>query len=161
MSHDADFSGQVTLYSSHSGFPGPKEQPGVTFRAEFDGSSVRITQFAPVVVEDIGTDIGPLDLTVTMSGEGSGSFDAATGALSVNVRFRFKLSSPLAPPSRLVLTVHDGPVQMPDGTTRQGSPVEVGSGKLLLVAAGVFEHGALDGVHCGVILDGALQPPPL
>jgi hypothetical protein len=49
---------------------------------------------------------------------------------------------------------------MPAGDTVLGRPVETGTGALRLVAAGAFEHGALDNVRCGVILQGSLTPAP-
>lgn len=162
MSMQSTYSGNVTLYSSHDSFPGPKVEEGVEFVLLFaDGlATLRVESFKPVVIDDIDTPLGRRKLTAGMVGNGSGSLDPASGTMRIDVVFRFRLDSPLLAPSLLRLAVSTESAQMPAGDTVSGQPLEPASGRLRLVAVSEFEGGFLDTVRCGVILQGVLAPPP-
>ncbi len=161
------YTGSITLYSSDSGFPGPKTVPGhFNLRFSDDLKSVEVIDFEPVVIDDIDAPIGKARLTASLSGKSTGTFDPATGALIISAKFRFKLSVPLVPPallapSILALKLTTTQATMPAGGIEKGQPVAAGTGSFRLVAAGVFKGGKLDQVTCGVILDGSLTPAPI
>ena len=134
----SQFDGTVTLYSSLEDFEGPEVR------------SVRFTLA-------LGTD--GRALTVTMTGQGGGQLDPASGAVQLAVDFLFHFEPAfLASPSTLALALTTATQTRPDGQPMSGTPLAAGQPALKLVGSGVFVEGALDAERCGAIIEGTLQP---
>jgi hypothetical protein len=161
---DSFFAGKVTLYSSRDTFQGrAKEVPDISFRGAFaDGAATfSVTDFKRVVVPDIDSPVGKLTLTASLTEDGSGELDVATGAMTVKVKFRFEFDHPLVRSSVLRLALTTAQATMPAGDVITGSPLQAATGAFKLVAAGTFKGGALDKDLCGVIVEGTFTPSPI
>lgn len=155
------YTGSVTLYSSRPGFPGPKTVENIRFTLEPDAAPnvFRVTSFDDVTIEDVETPLGKKRLIARMVPPGSATVDSATGSVSIEAEFRFKLSVPALFPSRLALVVSTGSASMPSGDIESGEVVVPGKGAVRLVGASSFEGGFLEDDLCGVVLEGDFEPP--
>ena len=153
----SNFDGTVTLYSSMEDFEGPEVRP-VRFTLELgaDGRTLTVTAFEPVVID---LESNPVELTVTMTGQGRGQLDPDTGAVELAVDFLFHFEPDfLAAPSTLALALTTETKKKPDGQPMSGAPLVAGQPALKLVGSGVFDEGALDAELCGTVIEGTLQP---
>lgn len=155
--------GSVTLYSAHTGFPGPKTVPiKLTLNIGDDGS-VAVSDFTVEPITGIEASGRTLDLHVGLSSSAKGVFHAASGALVINCVFDyvFRKAGTEVERAELDIQVQTHQATMPDGTQKVGSPVAA-DGKFRLVSNGQFSLAPpdLDGVACGVVLAGVLQPSP-
>ncbi|MEA2361863.1 MAG: hypothetical protein QOD71_1008 [Thermoleophilaceae bacterium] len=154
------FSGNATLRTTHPDAPSFT----VTFSIGlgfFDGlTQVLVVSFAPIVAGPFDTPLGANLVTVTNKGAGPGSFDAATGAISVPVKLKFDHSVVLIGDSDLALTLTTGSAEGVDGATITGSPLDSTSSGLTLVGSGTFDGGQL-GNHAGdLVAVGTLDALP-
>ena len=153
----SQFDGTVTLYSSLEDFEGPEVRSvRFTLALGTDGRALTVTAFAPVVID---LESNPLQLTVTMTGQGGGQLDPASGAVQLTVDFLFHFEPAfLASPSTLALALTTATQTRPDGQPMSGTPLAAGQPALKLVGSGVFVEGALDAERCGAIIEGTLLP---
>jgi hypothetical protein len=158
------FNGHVILYSTRSGFAGPKDV-ALGFAASFgpDGRwRVAPDDFGvagQVVVPDIVVPLfGKLKLVVTLETEATGTHDAASGAVALSARFRFRIAGS---PSILPLPLDTGThaITLPAATVN-GAPLHLANGRLQLAGKASFQGGHLHGDTCLVGLDGLLTLHP-
>jgi hypothetical protein len=122
---------------------------------------VLVLTFAPIVSEAFETPVGDDVVTVTNKGATTtGSFDAATGALSVPVKLKFDHSRAVIGDSDLALTLTTGSAEGVDGATITGSPLDTTSSGLTLVGAGTFAGGQLGSDRGDLVATGTLEALP-
>ena len=160
------FSGQVTMYTTRKGFPGPSVQP-VAFKAQFNGTAWQVApaDFRPVVIPGIVAQGQTLTLTVTLKAMATGTADVASGQASLEAQFRFEFGSrslPVKLASSLPLTLSSALNQAswPGGPTLSGQPVSAASGALCLAGVGAFVGGPLGNDQAAILLKGAFTPQP-
>jgi hypothetical protein len=161
MPNTSTCQGTATLWSTHKSFPGPKDQP-FQFDSSFDLATGRweVSQFTPIVIEDIDTPIGRAKLTVALLPPTEGSWEVATGAMAVTARFRFKFDKPIIGTSILAIVLDTHTAQGPPPQAVQGTPLDAATGSVSLAGIGTFTGGTLNGVKCAIQLKGTFAPPP-
>jgi hypothetical protein len=156
--------GTATLWSTHPKFTGPT--PHVfqfTATLPDPAGAWTVDNFTPIKVKDIPTGNDPtspkVDLTVSLITPANGQRDAATGAMRVQARFKFKFSSFLVPSSTLDITLDtDTPAGPPPPERPKGERYAANSGAVTLAGTGILVDGTLNGVSVTVRLTGTFDP---
>jgi hypothetical protein len=153
--------GVATLWSTHTSFPGPKQQP-FHFDAGFESRNGRwtVTRFEPILIPDVDSPLGKLKVTVALLPPTAGAWDAATGAMSVGARFEFRFSKPAIRASTLEITLDTDNAHRPPPHAVQGARLNAATGAVTLAGVGTFTNGVLIGVQCAIQLTGTFAPLP-
>ena len=147
------FTGTVTIKVDNSHLPDP-----VTRNAPFtmlffsDDRLLRIGSFPDVVLSN--------DVTAQFKGAGNGAFPS-DGSLSIpDLNFHIAINIFGASDSNALFSISTGTVTSPKGKfTSTGSPADA-AGNIVLVGAGAFSSGSLDGNEFIVQFNGAIAPRP-
>ena len=126
-------------------------------RAEVDreAGTVRITEF-PTVSDRVATKLGRIQASVELVGQPQGSFDDATGHISVASELHIAPKSMLARDSDVSMTLaSDDRVETPE-VSAEGDPLDDGDDVLRLVGEGSFRGGTLAGGTFWLVLDGTV-----
>ncbi len=120
--------------------------PPIHFRAALDreAGTVRLLAFPPVT-DEVGTTLGTVSATVSISGDPEGAFDSATGHVRIEVELTVDPQHLLARTSRVRLALSsDGMIREAE-LQAEGVPLTLREGTVTLVGHGTFEGGTLDG----------------
>jgi hypothetical protein len=171
------FEGDITVYSTVKGFPGPKVVKAtchVTCTQSVGSSySIQMADFQTDVLRAIkmvtlpGQTPMPVHLRISIPKGGQGTFDAGNRQLTLNCEAHFQLmlgATDLILPnmrSVLELALHTGQADLPVVNSVEGSPVDAGSGDLVLVGSDTLLGGYADlrENQCGMVVKGRLNPP--
>jgi hypothetical protein len=157
---ETNFTGNVTLRTTRPDVP-PTTVPFNIRLGFFDAlTQTLVVSFAPIVTEPFDTPLGDNVVTVTNKGAGPGTFDAATGALTLPVKLRFDHSRVAIGDSDLALTLTTGSAEGVDGATITGSPLDTTTSALTLVGAGTFAGGQLGNEGGDLIAAGTVAALP-
>lgn len=159
------FTGTVTVRTTFSRAPGPfVDSISIGLQFSADRKTVTLTSLPPIVSS---TSVSGATITVTVSqtGGGVGTFDQATGAITMPITLSFRVVVTFG-----FVTLHDGTstlaVLLSTGTERSpsgafndtGSPLQNGTVKL--VGDGTFSGDLLGGSDGSLIIAGAVSPQP-
>jgi hypothetical protein len=152
---NAGFTGRVTLTTTDGRARGPFSRD-VSGRLLFsaDRRNVHLLGSLPPLSHAIDTPLGKNTTTVTAVSNGEGSYDPASGRMSVPVQLFFDQSIDVpfrTEDSRLFLTLSTG--------TPGGRPVDA-SGNFTVAGTGIFQDGELDDERGTITLSGRLDRHP-
>jgi hypothetical protein len=150
----SNFTGVAQMATSHPDkrLAGPFVA-GINFDAQFTEcrSVVGIPQFPTIVTQPVEVSPGVFNVTtVTRLDSSAGSFNPATGRLTLPITLLLHNSVPLIGDSTISLTL----------STDDGVALD-NSGNITLAGVGVFRGGILNGFEGGIVVNGRFSPNPL
>lgn len=99
-----------------------------------------------------------LPVTVSLMNQDSGSFNKATGEMSIGVTFNFSIPGP---DSQATFAFTTGTSVSPSQTFKvTGSPLDSNTLGITLVGTSQFQNGGLGGYECSVVMSGTLDILP-
>lgn len=142
--------GVATLTIDHPQAGGPKTaEVNVGLAFGEDRRTVVLEDFPPIVLPEG---------EITQVREAQGSFDPATGTMSLPTTLEFAVGGFVGSPT---ITFGLTTATASRGIfTETGSPLDRATGEIVLVGVGTFDGGALGGHHASLVIDGSIDPIP-
>jgi hypothetical protein len=158
---ESRFTGTASFSTADTRFTGPfLNEINLTIFFVADGTA-RVGPFPRIVVGPFGTPLGSNTITITMTGGGKGTFNKASGSLSMPITLHFDHSLAFAGDSDVTFGLTTASSTSPSGAfAMTGIPLNAASGVIALVGASRFRGGFLNGTDCSVMLTGTLVPIP-
>ena len=121
-------------------------------RVDRQAGTLTITEF-PEVSDRVATRLGKIKASVELVGQPQGTFDDATGHVSVESELHIAPKSMLARDSDVTMTLaSDDRVKTPE-VSAEGDPLDDGDDVVRLVGEGTFRGGTLAGGTFWLVLD--------
>jgi hypothetical protein len=151
----ATFASTATLTTTNAAAAGPFARSvslGALF-FHYQHTTLSVTAFPTITVGPFQTPLGSNTTTVTMSSGGQGTYDPATGLLTVSLTLHFHHTIGLAGDSDLPLTLST------ESMAPKGSRLSA-TGAITLAGSGFFQGGFLGGDRASLALAGTITPHP-
>jgi hypothetical protein len=157
---EATFVGTSTLRTNNSDAPGPFVQSiSVSLFFNEDRTSVSITDLRPISVS-FDTPIGRVTTTVSRTGGSAGTFNRATGVITIPLTLHFHHDTVFAGDSDITFNLTTGSAGSPKSPFRQTGSALDKRGDVTVVGVARFRDGYLGGNQCSIVVNGRITPHP-